>query len=271
MPAVSGSPTQEATTQPTVAALESVEVASFGDGDLALVQAGDVYYSLDVESILPPDGVTVLYTRNSNPLYSPTATPTTPGRWVLFASTLGCSCPTGPTGPEGPTGPAGPTGPEGPTGPSGPTGPTAPDNDNVFDFLAADTVIAIPTPGPTVLMTLAPLVAPTAGSMDVDMSYSANVGPNAATLVFWLEVSINGGAFAVPTNGGSSSDNAANQEVAGAAVGTVPGLLAGDSVVARIVASASVAGASINPFNTPVGQPFPTEHLALRIRFFGST
>lgn len=87
MPAVSDSQFTPKTTQPTVLALESVEIASLGDGDVGFVQAGDVYYSLDLQSVLIEDGAAVLWTRNSNPLFGAPAG--TPGRWVLLSTALG--------------------------------------------------------------------------------------------------------------------------------------------------------------------------------------
>lgn len=103
MPAVSDSQFAPKTTQPSVLALESVETASLGDGDMGVVRgmgmAPDTFYVLDVENILPQNGTSVLWTRNSNPLFGAPAG--TPGRWVLMSTSLGCSCPTGPTGPAG--------------------------------------------------------------------------------------------------------------------------------------------------------------------------
>ena len=111
-------------TAPTALALESVETGGMADGDLGFVQAGDVYYSLDVESLLPRNGGSVLYTRNSNPLYGAPAG--TPGRWVFLPATAGSQGPTGAPGPTGPAGPAGSTGANGVTGPAGPAGATGP-------------------------------------------------------------------------------------------------------------------------------------------------
>ena len=223
MPAVSGSPSQEATTQPTVAALESVEVASFGDGDLALVQAGDVYYSLDVDSILPRDGVAVLYTRNSNPQYTPSATPTTPGRWILFRPN-GVPGPTGPagapgpTGPNGPTGPTGPAGAPGPTGPNGPTGPTGPD--------------AIPSP------------------LNKDMTAATTINDNdlatataiAATPIGYVEVQVNG-IGAVVGNGTKVGVDAYFSGDGGATARAVGAIVAGD----LLYWNGSVAGFQLSP------------------------
>ena len=82
MPAISGSPTQISTSEPNVAALESVEISQFQNGDLAVLAAppagGGPYYFLDSASVAARDGSLVLYTRNSNPAYGGSGA----GRWL---------------------------------------------------------------------------------------------------------------------------------------------------------------------------------------------
>lgn len=242
MPAVSDSQFTPKTTQPSVLALESTETASLGDGDMGVVQgigmAPDTFYVLDVESIQLQNGTSVLWTLNSNPLFGAPAG--TPGRWVLMATSLGCSCPTGPTGPS-----AGDL--------------------FAYDFISGINDLVIPTPGPTVLLTLPGIVATSNGSMDADMSWSANTGPNGAQVAFWLEISINGGAF-TNVGGSSGGPGLADGNFSGATTRAF-NVTAGDLVVARVSASADAAGAFIN-VDTGLGQPGPDNHLAARLRFF---
>lgn len=268
MPAVSGSPTQQSTSAiaPSIPALESIEASQFQDGDLAFVQSGPTansYYTLDADSTLPRDGLGVLWTRNSNPAYNDGSA--APGRWILFSAVGTGSGVSGIIGPTGADGAAGPAGPTGAAGPAGATGATGPSSGSAFSFLALAADTAIPTPGPTVLLTLPAFVAPAAGSLDLDMTYGLGVGPNAATVGLTLETSLNGGAFVVSGGGGAGESAAANGFGSGAVASLLPGLVAGDSVVVRARATASVAGAAINPLARPT-----TDHLALRARFFPS-
>lgn len=70
------------TSQPTVAALESLESAALKDGELGYVKANNIYYYLDLTSVQPRTGTTVLYTRNSNPQFGGLPAGATPGRWI---------------------------------------------------------------------------------------------------------------------------------------------------------------------------------------------
>lgn len=57
---LSGDPTQVATSQPTVAALQNIPIAEFKDGEIGYVLASDTYYKISFTSGAVVDGVNVL-------------------------------------------------------------------------------------------------------------------------------------------------------------------------------------------------------------------
>lgn len=237
MPATSGSRTQASTSAATVAELESIEASQFKNFDLAWVEALDGtiqggLFRADFESLTTPNGTTVLFMRNSNPAFGAPAL--TPGRWVTFDGGFD-------------------------------------DLQSPFVYAVLVNQTAIPSPGPTVLLTTNMLTAPLNGNVDVDVSIGASRidGPSPTTrLGFTLEESINAGAFTSVAAGGSGvtiPGNLALGEDAGGSGGfsAQTTLSAGDTVVYQVSAVANLAGSEINPFLRPT-----QDQLTIRGRFF---